>query len=178
MTSSLKISRFASDAQRGDKTAVSELLRACWPMAFKIARRYIKDYDDISDICQEAIIHLYRDLKNYQSSRPFDPWFQRIVMHTIIDHVRRKKRKRTVSLTVDIQDLKPGPDAKLLHARIIQAAKTLPSRKRRVFLLRDVCGLRCKEVASIMGLESCTVSNLSKAARKDIRTALEGTNKL
>lgn len=52
----------------------------------------VRDRDLAEDIVQNAFLHAYRKIGQFDDSRPFGPWFLRIVMNAALKAVDQQKR--------------------------------------------------------------------------------------
>ena len=57
-----------------------------------IARRYVRDVDDVEDVVQDALLraHQYRD--TFKGDAAYRTWIYRVAVTAGIDYVRRRKR--------------------------------------------------------------------------------------
>ena len=61
-------------SQDGDREAFSELVNEIGPVIARFLRRQIADEHELSDICQETLLAIYKSRHTYQPSRPLEPW--------------------------------------------------------------------------------------------------------
>lgn len=62
---------------RGDSQAFGELVRAHQRSVFNVCYRMLANRQAAEDLTQEAFLHAYRNLKNFDLQRPFAPWMYR-----------------------------------------------------------------------------------------------------
>ncbi|NOY90407.1 MAG: sigma-70 family RNA polymerase sigma factor, partial [Deltaproteobacteria bacterium] len=143
--------------KEGDEPAFRELFDHYHRRAYAVALGVVKNPEDALDVVQDAFVKVHKHIHNFQGSSSFYTWLYRIVMNLSIDHVRRKKRVKSLdyddgvardaenvagdgAILPAILDGNPGKTA-LRHelAQAIQAAlETLPEYHRAVILLREV----------------------------------------
>src|SRR5664279_1573653 len=78
----------------GDDDAFSELVRRYKPKVFRLAARFVRDNDELDDICQEAFIKAYQSLKKFRGDAPFEHWITKIAVNVCYDMLRKRSRKR------------------------------------------------------------------------------------
>lgn len=76
-------------AQNGDREAFHALFRDIGPFISGFLRRRLRDREQIEDVCQEALIAVYKSRHTYQPDRPFEPWLFAIVRRVTAEHLRR-----------------------------------------------------------------------------------------
>ncbi len=80
-------------AQNGDKEAFHALFKEIGPLITRSLRRRVSDQTEIEDICQEALVAVYKSRHTYQSERPFEPWLFAIVRKVTGEHLRRNRER-------------------------------------------------------------------------------------
>ena len=88
-------------AQAGDHEAYRALLDDVSTMLKGFLRRRLADPEEAADVLQDILLALHRARHTYDSARPFEPWLFAIVHHTLVDHVRRRKRVARVEVLSD-----------------------------------------------------------------------------
>jgi RNA polymerase sigma-70 factor (ECF subfamily) len=89
------------------------------------------DAVDAEDAAQETFLRAYRNMKRYDSQRPFSTWLLSIAAHYCIDQIR-KRRFSTLSYDetpqLDPPDLNPGPEGSLVISEDQQRVQALLAR--------------------------------------------------
>jgi len=166
----------------GDEAAFAEIVARYRSPITNYLYRFLNDYEEAVDLAQETFVRVYFAIERYHTEYAFSTYIYRIATNLAISEIRRRKRRRLVSLTglfqygeEDIKDFQP-PDEKPLavdslieseRARTIaKAIATLPEKYRAPIVLRDVEGKTYEEIASIMRLGlGTTKSRISRARR-------------
>jgi len=150
----------------------------------------VGDYDTAVDLAQETFIRVYRAAARYQTTHAFSTYIYRIATNVAISELRKRKRRRLVSLTglltspdgeelMDFQpvDEKPLQDIALIDAEkravIKRAISTLPDRYRAPLVLRDVEGKSYDEIAAILQTSEGTVKSRINRARNFLRDKMQ-----
>jgi RNA polymerase sigma-70 factor, ECF subfamily len=84
--------RLMERAQGGDREAFHSLFAEIGPIITLFVRRRVFDQTEVEDVCQEALIAIFKSRHTYQSSRPFEPWLFAIVRNVIGAYLERNRR--------------------------------------------------------------------------------------
>jgi RNA polymerase sigma-70 factor, ECF subfamily len=170
----------------GDNDAFAELVGRYRNQITSYIYRMTNDYDGAVDLAQETFLRVYRAAGRYQTTHAFSTYIYRIATNLAISELRKRKRRRLVSLTglltsgegeeardFDAPDERPLQDASLVdserRAVIKRAIATLPDKYRAPLVLRDVEGKSYDEIASILGTSEGTVKSRINRARNFLR---------
>lgn len=78
--------------KQGDLTGLEELVRRYQQRAVYSAYLIVQQADLAEEIAQEGFIKLISKIKFYDESRPFSPWFFRIIINDSIKCIKRQAR--------------------------------------------------------------------------------------
>jgi RNA polymerase sigma-70 factor (ECF subfamily) len=176
----LEESRDLSDGQiidavkQGDRDAFRGIVDRHKYRAYRVALSLVGDRQDALDVSQAAFIKAYRNLKRFDTRRPFVPWFYSILRNLCLDHLRRSKRRREVPLadTLIIRDVSMDTET---AGGLRRAVDALPAEQREAVVLHYFEGLSYKEIASVMDKPVGTVMSSLYYARQKLKQALKGT---
>lgn len=174
----------------GDEAAFAELVGRYRNQITSYVYRMTGDYDCAVDLAQETFVRVYRAAERYQASHAFSTYIYRIATNLAISELRKRKRRRLVSLTGFFQssdgappvefnppDLRPLQDTALVdeerRAAVTRAISTLPEKYRAPLVLRDVEGKSYEEIASILQTSEGTVKSRISRARSFLRDKLK-----
>jgi RNA polymerase sigma-70 factor (ECF subfamily) len=177
-------------ARTGDETAFAELVRRYRNQITNYVYRMTNDYDLAVDLAQETFMRVYRAADRYQTSYAFSTYIYRIATNLAISELRRRKRRRLVSLTgffkdreesetteFDPADLRPLQDVTLVseerRAAVARAIASLPDKYRAPLVLRDIEERSYEEIAGILELSEGTVKSRISRARSFLRDKLQ-----
>ena len=82
----------------GDRDAFAQLVRRYEREMFSYLRRFLGSAEMAEDAFQTTFLQVHLKCDQFQSGRRFRPWLYTIATHQAIDHQRRNKRHRLVSL--------------------------------------------------------------------------------
>ena len=145
------------------------------------------------DLTQDVFLKVIRSASRYKRTAKFTTWLYTIARNCCIDHARKHGRVRHVSLDRSVSGNEGDDDRTFLNnladdgadagnvsiirkdfrARLKQALDTLPEEQREVFLLREVSGLKFREIADIVGIPENTVKSRMRYALEALRGHME-----
>jgi RNA polymerase sigma-70 factor, ECF subfamily len=168
----------AARAGRGDSAAFDQLVRRHMRRAVALAHRITGAREDAEDVAQEAFVAALEHLDSYDATRPFTPWFSRIVVRRALNHVKRDERWRRRAVAEAGADIAPGPVASAvveereLRERVARALDRLPERQRAIVRLTGFDGLTSVEIGALLELPPGTVRYELHQARRRLRDEL------
>src|ERR1700682_1634971 len=83
----------------GDEDAFAELVSRYRNQITSYIYRMTNDYDGAVDLAQETFVRVYRAADRYQTTHAFSTYIYRIATNLAISELRKRKRRRLVSLT-------------------------------------------------------------------------------
>lgn len=178
------------DAVRGgDEAAFGEIIERYRGPITNFLYRILNDYEEAVDLAQESFVRVYFALDRYHKEYAFSTYLYRIASNLAISELRRRKRRRLVSLTglfggEDEQDVEfQPPDTRVLpedetidkerEQVIVKAIASLPDKYRLPIVLRDVQGHSYEEVATILELGLGTTKSRISRGRGLLKGKLE-----
>lgn len=175
-TSSVNDPGLAKAAQRGEADAFGRLVTGYALAARQVAYAVTGHWDEAEDVVQDATLAAWQAIGRFDPTRPFRPWFLRIVSNAALDHLRRRKVRDAELLTESVASSDPTPDRwtdrAILRERITAAVARLPERQRVAVLLFDLEGYSHLEIAQILDVPEGTVRSYVFHARRALRKAL------
>ena len=183
--------RLLEATRTGDEAAFAELVRRYRNQITNYVYRMTNDYDLAVDLAQETFMRVYAAADRYRTSFAFSTYIYRIATNLAISELRRRKRRRLVSLTsffrerespsdsyeLEMPDAGPLQDATYAEderrAAVARAIATLPEKYRAPLVLRDVEERSYEEIASILQMNEGTVKSRINRARTFLRDKLQ-----
>lgn len=83
----------------GDEDAFAELVGRYRNPITNYIYRITNDYDGAVDLAQETFVRVYRAAERYQTTYAFSTYIYRIATNLAISELRKRKRRKLVSLT-------------------------------------------------------------------------------
>jgi RNA polymerase sigma-70 factor (ECF subfamily) len=170
----------------GDEDAFAELVSRYRNQITSYIYRMTNDYDGAVDLAQETFVRVYRAADRYQTTYAFSTYIYRIATNLAISELRKRKRRRLVSLTgffeskdgAEPQEFNPVDDKPLADTELVAAERrqavqraitTLPEKYRAPLILRDVDGRSYEEISRILQTSEGTVKSRISRARGFLR---------
>ncbi len=173
--------------KRGDLGAFNELVKKYEKQVYNFAYRLTGNYDDASDIAQEAFLRVYNAIGTFRGDASFSTWMFRITTNVFLDDRKRAKAHPQTSLDEQmeldetsvarqIEDPSPTPDAlteEKERAQILSdAVQTLPEYQRAMVVLYHTEQKSYEEIAEMMQLPIGTVKSRLNRARLALKEKL------
>lgn len=183
--------RLLEATRTGDEAAFAELVRRYRNQITNYVYRMTNDYDLAVDLAQETFMRVYAAADRYQTSYAFSTYIYRIATNLAISELRRRKRRRLVSLTtffreresasesyeLEMPDSGPLQDVTYVEDErrnaVARAIATLPEKYRAPLVLRDVEERSYEEIACILQMNEGTVKSRINRARAFLRDKLQ-----
>lgn len=165
----------------GEAPLYEVIMRRYNQRLFRAALSIVGDADEAEDVIQQAYVNAYMHLGQFAGEAKFSTWLTRIVIHEAL--ARSRKSRREVPMPLDRDDrqhefpaAEPSPESRASEgeARTLleSAIRTLPSRYRAVFMLREVEGLSTAETAQCLEITEENVKIRLLRSRKMLRDEL------
>lgn len=173
----------------GDEAAFGEIMSRYRSPITNYLFRFLNDYEEAVDLAQETFVRVYFALDRYHTQFAFSTYVYRIATNLAISELRRRKRRKLMSLTglfqadddspIEFQppDKRDLPDKELIDGErdktIAKAIASLPEKYRIPVILRDIEGKTYDEVAEIMQLGLGTTKSRISRARGLLKVKLQ-----
>ena len=177
-----------ADIKDGDEAAFQEIVRRYRNPITNFVYRMLDDYERSVELAQETFIRVFTSASRYQANYSFSTYIYRIATNLAISELRRRKRRKFVSLfspftddngdavELDPPDLNPLQDESLIkderRKAVARAITSLPDKYRAAIVLRDVEGLSYDRIAEVLKLSEGTVKSRINRARNLLKEKL------
>lgn len=175
--------------KQGDEAAFAEIVNRYRNPLTNYLFRMLNDYEEAVDLAQETFVRVYFAIDRYHTDYAFSTYIYRIATNLAISEIRKKRRRKLLSLTSFFQseegetqefhptDEKSLPDENLIenerNKTIEKAIATLPDKYRAPIILREIQELSYEEIAQILGLGLGTTKSRISRARALLRDKLK-----
>jgi len=164
--------------QSWGQTSITELYERTAPAIFAYARSRLSSQEQAEDILTEVFLTAFESEKFFRLNPDEQfAWLRRVAQHKIIDRYRLEGRQPVVTLEhVDKAlslERNKTPEQIVLQReelRSLQVAlQRLPPLQQQVLFLHFVNGLRCTEIASLLGKRDGAIRVLLSRALNRLR---------
>ncbi len=180
MTSQGEDTRLALLAARGDRDAYRKLLINMTPQLLASVRGSGVPEADVEDVTQEAAISIWKNLTEFDPTRPFAPWVAVIAVNKARDWLRRRRVRsfwlgaeqltdRIVSDQASVEDTAAD---RIEVARVQAAIATLPRNLCIPIVLTSILGHSHAEAATALGVSPKAIELRVARARAKLKDIL------
>ena len=182
------------NAQKGNEKALNQLVGLWYKRIYNYVLKYCCDQDLAKEISQKTFIAMFRNVKKLKNVDRFKPWLYRIATNYCHEEERKKKRDKTVSLTVTKNEndqseiLEVGeaegnyfnPERNYqqleLEEVLISALNKLKEDQRSVVIMKEYEGLKFKEIAEALETSENTVKTRLYTGLRCLKEILKRNN--
>jgi RNA polymerase sigma factor (sigma-70 family) len=159
-------------AQAGDRAALERLLSQLQPDIHRYARFQCYASSSIEDVVQEALIVVYRRVRDVRSPAALGAWLVRVVARLcglpVLMFMRSVEELKTIEDSARFAHM-PVTELRMDVARALAA---LPERYRQIILLRDLEQRSINEIARRLSISVEAAKSLLRRARAAAREQL------
>jgi len=163
-------------AQQHDHEAFGQLYEANFDKIYRYVVLRIGNEAEAEDMTQQVFVKALQSISSFRwMGAPFSAWLFRIAHNQVVDYLRKKTKRATVSLDESLShDDNPqlAAERKLDIEQLIAATKHLTKAQREVICLRFASELSTAQVAKVMGKSEGAIKALQHSAIVALRKAL------
>jgi len=166
----------------GDIGGLEAMAELYYTRATRVAYLIVRDRALAEDVAQGALVRVYESIGSFDASRPFGPWFTKIVVNDAIKTASRRERTvsfyegNTEDLLGRLADPETGPHESAEKAetsrRVWRALEQLPPAQRAVVVQRYYLGMSEAEMIGLGASSPGTVKSRLNRARKSLSKLL------
>jgi RNA polymerase sigma-70 factor, ECF subfamily len=156
-------------SQQGDQDAFASLVQRHQRRVFTLVVRMLQDYEEASEITQEAFLAAWLGLPSFRGEAHFATWLYRIAYHCALKQLERGKRERSLRAAMEAEQIleevnKQKQAEDILELRAWQAIvreqlEKLPIRYRSVLILRHLQEMTYEVMADILTMPIGTIKS-------------------
>ncbi|MHC4187988.1 MAG: RNA polymerase sigma factor [Planctomycetota bacterium] len=169
--------------RKGSKDAFEQIVKRYMKESYFIALGLVGNHDDALDLSQEAFCRAYCNIQLLNSNQKFFPWFYQILRNLCFSHLRRGKRRHTVSLSNSEMGAGSLPSREEFSPELVcernerkeavwKAMGQLSEKHREIIILRHFQHLSYDEIAGYLHCTRGTVMSRLYHARKKLKELL------
>jgi RNA polymerase sigma-70 factor, ECF subfamily len=169
-------------SQQGDQDAFALLVQRHQRRVFNLVLRMLQDYEDASEVTQEAFLAAWQGLPSFRGEARFATWLYRIAYHCCLRQLERRKRERNLQATIQAEQILEGMYKEeqvedILELRDRQAVvreqlEQMPARYRSVLILRHLQEMTYEEMAAVLSMPIGTIKTHLFRARHLLKERL------
>lgn len=135
----------------------AEIVKQHRSAIYTVCYMFAKDADEADDLFQEVLINLWKGMGAFKEQSKISTWIWRVSFNTCISADRKKKKRKTVRLSMDINLYEDRDEdsrqIKMLYERI---HRLKPFDRAIVMLWLE--GISYEEIGAIVGISTKNVS--------------------
>ena len=174
----------------GDVKSFELIMRRYNRRLYRIARGVLRNDTDAEDAVQDAYIHAYENLAQFQGKGPLSAWLAKITVNEALVRLRGAEvasnrisfddpdQTEEANFMADLISSLPTPEQNVARGearRLLESAiDALPDAYRTVFIFRGVEEMTVAETANCLDIEPATVKTRYHRARKILQQQLAG----
>ena len=136
---------------------------------YSICYMFSKDKDEIDDLFQETLIHLWQGYKKFRNESKIETWVYRVTMNTCISMDRKEKRRgERIHLAVDI-DLFDENDKDMEQVQMLYKRIQKLGLFDRAIIMLWLENLSYDEIGEIVGISAKNVSVRLVRIREELK---------
>jgi RNA polymerase sigma-70 factor (ECF subfamily) len=165
-----------AEEERAGMRAVAfrELAHEHLDASYRLASVILGNPVDAQDATHDAFVQAWRRWSTLRDPAKFGPWFDRILVNTCRDRLRRTSRWRTEDLSPDLAAAVGDATNQVIDRDVLgEALAALSPDHRVVVVLRFYRDLTAEDIARLLAIPAGTVHSRLHHALKRLRAALD-----
>lgn len=165
-------SKAVEACQRGDPVAQRRLYEASHRNVYRLMVRMV-GLQDAADLTQQVFLQVFRRIGQFSGQAQIGTWIYRVAVNEALQHFRRSKCSRVLTLTQEPMDVSPDSFANVDDKELLEhALARLEPELRSAYLVREVEGLTYSEIAEALEIPEGTVGSRLNRARRELKQHL------
>lgn len=171
----MSVDKLIKKAQKGEKSAFNELLRAHYDTIYSIAWRWCGDQTNAQDITQNVCLKLATQIHSFAHQSSFATWLYRLTINSAKDFYKSPKQHNMREQELEDEYLPANTNTEdQLHAQqMLARISELNSDLSDALVLVFIEGLNHAQTAKRLGIKESTVSWRIHQARKELKAMFE-----
>lgn len=138
-------------------TTFAQMIREHKSTIYTVCFMFSKDSDEVSDLFQEVLINLWKGYTSFQNRSSVDTWIWKVSFNTCISYERKKQKRTTLPLTMDINLFEDKDEDSRQIRQLYDRIHRLKPFDRAIVLLW-LENMSYEEIGAIVGISTKNVS--------------------
>jgi RNA polymerase sigma-70 factor (ECF subfamily) len=169
---SLRLARLMERAQDGDRESFRVLFENIGPLITRFVRQRMTDQMEAEDVCQEALMAIYKSRHTFQPSRAFEPWMFAIVRNVVSRYystsLQQTRWQEPVAAMPEVAD----EDRVAFGVEMRQAFEQLTPNQLEAIRLTKLSGLSVEEASQVTGVSVASMKVRVHRAYQSLKGSL------
>ena len=161
--------------RENDLSSQEQLYKLFYPDMIKICQRYAGDLDGAGIVFNNAMLRVFKSIKNYQHEGKLGAWIKAIVINCALDHIRATGKIKETPITITTEEISIDDYVfeKISAKEIQHSIKDLPKATATVFNLFVYEGYTHKQIGEALGISEGTSKWHVNEGRRLLKTKLD-----
>ena len=170
--------------QRGDREAFAGRVNAYREQAMAAAMNILQNEEDARDLTQDAFVRAYKSFDRFQPTRPFFPWYYKILRNLCMTHLRRFGRRRRqsfdqlleeehVQFPDEQEDAREQLHRQEMAAYLRKALKSIKPKFREIIVMKDFQDMSYEEISFALNIPKGPVMSRLYHASQSLKKKME-----
>jgi RNA polymerase sigma-70 factor (ECF subfamily) len=174
--------------KEGDISAFDQLVVRYSPRLYGLIYNMTSNHEDTNDLLQDVFSKAFRSIQGFRQQSAFYTWIHSIAMNMTINFLKKRNRRRGISLNDVDANIENDPDfievtsssdprretsLSELQKKLNESLQKLSHDHRAVVTMFDIQGMPHSEIAKILGISEGTVRSRLFYAHRQLQTYLE-----
>ena len=124
---------------------------------YTVCYMFSKDHDEVNDLFQEILVNLWKGFGSFEGRSDLRTWVYRVSLNTCISQDRKKKRQKTVPLSMNINLFSDQDEDTKQVSMLRKRINTLGPFDRAIILLW-LENMSYEEIGQVVGISTKNVS--------------------
>lgn len=168
--------------KEGNETSFHALVDAYQTRVLKICFRFFLIKEDAEDIAQWVFIEIFQSIGKFKGDCSLSTWVYRITISKCLDEIKKRKRKKRITVsggTLPLEHINDAPlkdrrpdekiEDKEIVKRLLKILDNLPENQRAALALSKIEGYNHLEIAEIMNISTSAVDSLIFRAKRNLQ---------
>lgn len=139
------------------ETAFAQLVREQKGTIYTVCYMFSNDQDEVADLFQEVLVNLWKSFSTFEGRSDVRTWVYRVALNVCVSLDRKKKRRKTVPLTMDVNPYEDeNPNSKQMELLRKRINKLGPFDRAIIMLWLE--NMSYDEIGQVVGISTKNVS--------------------
>ena len=139
------------------ETAFAQLVREQKSTIYTVCYMFSNDLDEVADLFQEVLVNLWKSFPTFEGRSDVRTWVYRVALNVCVSLDRKKKRRKTVPLTMDVNPYEDeNPNSKQMELLRKRINKLGPFDRAIIMLWLE--NMSYDEIGQVVGISTKNVS--------------------
>ena len=162
----------------GDRESFNQIFRRYYSPLVRFCIRFVADADDAAEIVQDLFVKLWANREKLSFNTSFESYMLTSVRNSAFTFINKERSHAEANLRIYSDDSDANDPSETLQSNNLEESyrrvlKTMPEKRREVFLASRFDGLKYTEIAEKLGISQKTVEAQMSAAIKQLREGLK-----